>query len=90
MIPEAIFFAVVTCAPTQVVNQVDGTTTLKTKKDTQFIVQAKKRCGEIYKESPCVKYFLIKKDKWGDRMYSITCGPKDYKKPSIWQSKESK
>lgn len=85
MIPEAIFFAVVTCAPTKVDNRVDMTDSLQTNQDVEMIIQAKKRCGEIYKKSPCVKQFIIKLDDWGDRAYSIVCGVKDFKKPSIWQ-----
>lgn len=38
--------------------------------DQEMLAQAKKRCGEIYKEAPCVKLFR----KWGKQDYSVVCG----------------
>ena len=82
MIPEALFFAVVTCSPTKVDNRIELNENM-TKKDVDILVQAKKRCGQIYKDSPCVKRLIIKKDDWGDRMYSIACGQKDHVKNPV-------
>lgn len=38
--------------------------------DRKVLAQTKKRCGELYDDSPCVKLFR----KWGERDYSVICG----------------
>ncbi len=38
--------------------------------DQKTLNQAKKRCGEIYPNAPCVKWFK----KYGSIDYSIICG----------------
>jgi hypothetical protein len=38
--------------------------------DKASLAQAKVRCGELYKESPCVKLF----QKMGEREYRVMCG----------------
>ena len=38
--------------------------------DRSILKQAKKRCGEIYPDAPCVKLFR----KWGKQDYSVICG----------------
>ena len=37
--------------------------------DRQTYKVAQRRCGELYKNSPCVKIFR----KWGERDYSVLC-----------------
>lgn len=37
--------------------------------DTSILNQARKRCGEIYNDSPCIKLFK----KWGKQDYSVIC-----------------
>lgn len=38
--------------------------------DTQTLEKAKVRCGELYKQSPCVKVFYKK----AERTHSVVCG----------------
>ncbi len=38
--------------------------------DKNTLDYAKKRCSEIYEDSPCVKWFK----KWGKQDYSVICG----------------
>lgn len=38
--------------------------------DKKTLVQAQKRCGELYPDAPCVKLFR----KFGERDYSVICG----------------
>lgn len=38
--------------------------------DRDELKYAEKRCGEIYKDTPCVKIFR----KFGKRDYSVVCG----------------
>lgn len=44
--------------------------------DKEILQQAKKRCGELYSDSPCVKLFR----KWGKQDYSVICGAPNEKK----------
>jgi len=90
MIAETIFGAILTCTPVTIVNDVDITSNLKTTQDMNTLIKAKKRCGEIYKDAPCVETLYIKTDSWGDRMYSVICRAKDYKKESVWLNRRSR
>lgn len=57
------------CAPTKMVNL----TNLDWNDfDRQHLQVAKKRCGEIYKKSPCALEFR----KRSERDYSVICGKK--------------
>ncbi len=38
--------------------------------DSQTLTRATKRCGEIYKQAPCVKVFF----KTGEQDYRVICG----------------
>lgn len=38
--------------------------------DRSILKQTEKRCGEIYKDAPCVKLFK----KWDKQDYSVVCG----------------
>lgn len=38
--------------------------------DQQSLNVAKVRCGELYKQSPCVKLFR----KWDEKDYTVLCG----------------
>jgi hypothetical protein len=38
--------------------------------DRKTLKYTKKRCGEIYPDAPCVKWFK----KWGKQDYSVICG----------------
>jgi len=42
------------------------------KHDVETLTYSKKRCGELYKDAPCVKLFR----KWGKQDYSVVCGGK--------------
>lgn len=42
--------------------------------DQKHLDQAKKRCGEIYPDAPCVKKFI----KTEEQVYRVICGPKEY------------
>lgn len=56
----------VQCPETIIENRTDEWNT----QDMQTLVNAKKRCGEIYPDSPCLKK-LIKKD---SQTYNAICG----------------
>lgn len=38
--------------------------------DRSILQQARKRCGELYQDAPCVKLFR----KYGKQDYSVICG----------------
>ena len=40
--------------------------------DKSILEQARKRCGELYPDAPCVKLFR----KYGKQDYSVICGAK--------------
>jgi hypothetical protein len=40
------------------------------KHDAETLEYAKRRCGEVYEDAPCVKLFR----KWGKQDYSVICG----------------
>lgn len=40
--------------------------------DRSILTQTKRRCVQIYPDSPCVKMFK----KWGKQDYSVVCGAK--------------
>lgn len=82
MVPEAIFFAMVTCAPTKIVNNIEISNKLEVAEDYQKFNFMSKRCGHWYPKSPCIKKFIIKLDPWGQRSYQAVCYKKsDVKKP---------
>lgn len=41
--------------------------------DQSMLNQAKKRCGELYQDAPCVKLFK----KYEKQAYSVICGAKE-------------
>ena len=55
-----------TCPKTRIENW----TKVWTKRDQQTLDTARKRCGEIYPDAPCVKMFR-KKD---ETTYNVICG----------------
>lgn len=54
------------CPPTVIENRTDTWTKL----DQDTLNRAKHRCGELYKESPCLKFFRKK----AERTYNALCG----------------
>jgi len=79
-----LFLAVgMVCMPPIINNKIDKIPYLVTKLDREIYNKATKRCGEIYKDSPCITQFIIKTDDWGDRMYSIACGQAKKSPPPI-------
>jgi len=65
-----LLLALALACPTTVI---ENTSKLKwTSYDTKMLNYAKKRCGELYKDSPCVKLFR----KFEFQSYSVVCGEK--------------
>lgn len=66
LLPAAIFIAF-TCPVPKVVN----TTKFPwNRHDEKTLSYANKRCGQVYKDAPCVTWFK----KWGKQDYSVVCG----------------
>ena len=66
-----IVLAALTCPKTIVINKA----IIWDQSDTQMLDTAKKRCGEIYPDAPCLKKF-IKKD---EDSYWAICGAQNGK-----------
>ena len=54
------------CPATKIVNR----TEIWNERDQDTLDRAKVRCGQIYRESPCLKYF----EKTGENAYRAVCG----------------
>lgn len=66
MIALILTFAMANCPETKIVNH----TKTWNEQDQKTLDRAKKRCGQLYPEAPCVKVFT-KKD---DSTYTVACG----------------
>lgn len=55
------------CANTKIINETEYPWNSH---DQKMLDYSKKRCSELYKNSPCVKLFK----KWGKKDYSVICG----------------
>jgi hypothetical protein len=72
MIETALLLVSLSCPKTVMDNR---TNFPWNKHDAETLEYAKKRCVQIYSDSPCVKYFK----KWGKQDYSVICGAPENK-----------
>ena len=71
-ISSLLIISALSCPKTVIVNA----TNLKWNKyDDQALSDAKKRCGELYPDAPCVKLFR----KFNFQSYSVICGAENKK-----------
>lgn len=66
MLSKTFFMLSLACPPTMIINKTD----VWTNEDQKVLAGTKVRCGEIYKDAPCVKKFIKKEE----LLYNVVCG----------------
>jgi hypothetical protein len=76
-----ILLTLLSCPETKIVNY----TNVWTKTDQSTLDGVKVRCGEIYKDAPCVKIFIKKEE----QLYNVVCGDRSENGPSKYRYKRT-